>query len=162
MTKTTLRGAFAATTALSLIASTAMAEDYTKYGIKADVPGTCSFEAIDAKDYTGRTLNIITHAIPVIGEPTALHAQQFQELTGATVNVVHVPFGDLFQRIMIPFQTQQAAYDVLARRDAVDSRCPHPSRVPLHADAPGNARAHALAAEIPLAALRHGQGDDGE
>lgn len=113
MTKTTLRGAFAATTALSLIASTAMAEDYTKYGIKADVPGTCSFEAIDAKDYTGRTLNIITHAIPVIGEPTALHAQQFQELTGATVNVVHVPFGDLFQRIMIPFQTQQAAYDVL-------------------------------------------------
>jgi multiple sugar transport system substrate-binding protein len=49
----------------------------------------------------------------VIGEPTALHAQQFQELTGATVNVVHVPFGDLFQRIMIPFQTGQQAYDVL-------------------------------------------------
>ena len=26
------------------------AADYTKYGIEADVPGECSFEAIDAKD----------------------------------------------------------------------------------------------------------------
>ena len=89
------------------------AADYTKYGIEADVPGACSFEAIDAKDYSGRTLNIITHAVPVMGEPTALHAKQFEELTGAKVNVVHVPFGDLFQRIMIPFQTKQDAYDVL-------------------------------------------------
>ncbi|MCR8548837.1 extracellular solute-binding protein [Salipiger sp. P9] len=112
-TKTTvLKRALYAATALCLPAA-AMAQDYSSYGIKEDVPGACSFAAIDAKDYSGRTLNIITHAIPVIGEPTALHAQQFQELTGATVNVVHVPFGDLFQRIMIPFQTGQAAYDVL-------------------------------------------------
>jgi multiple sugar transport system substrate-binding protein len=112
-TKTTLRGAMLATSALFAFAGIAAAQDYTKYGIKEDVPGACSFASIDAKDYSGRTLNIITHAIPVIGEPTALHAQQFQELTGATVNVVHVPFGDLFQRIMIPFQTGQQAYDVL-------------------------------------------------
>lgn len=108
------RGALLATTAFALAAPAVQAqEDYTRYGIAEDVPGQCSFASIDAKDYSGRTLNIITHAIPVIGEPTALHAQQFGELTGATVNVVHVPFGDLFQRIMIPFQTQQAAYDVL-------------------------------------------------
>lgn len=91
----------------------AMAQDYTSFGIDADLPGTCNYAAIDAKDYSGRTLNIITHAIPVIGEPTALHAEQFAELTGAEVNVVHVPFGDLFQRIMIPFQSGQNAYDVL-------------------------------------------------
>ncbi len=90
------------------------AQDYSKkYGIGADIPGACSYKSIDAKDYSGRTLNIITHAVPVMGEPTALHAKQFEELTGAKVNVVHVPFGDLFQRIMIPFQTGQAAYDVL-------------------------------------------------
>lgn len=112
-TTTALKRALYASVALGLATGMATAEDYSQYGIKADVPGMCSFEAIDAKDYTGRTLNIITHAIPVIGEPTALHARQFQELTGATVNVVHVPFGDLFQRIMIPFQTGQAAYDVL-------------------------------------------------
>ncbi len=112
-TGTAMTRMFYATTALACAAGIAGAEDYSKYGIKADVPGICSYETIDAKDYSGRTLNVITHAIPVIGEPTALHAQQFQELTGATVNVVHVPFGDLFQRIMIPFQTGQQAYDVL-------------------------------------------------
>ena len=87
--------------------------DYAKYGTTSDVPGACSYEAIDQKDYSGRTLKIITHAVPVMGEPTDLHAKQFEALTGAKVEVVHVPFGDLFQRIMIPFQTQQAAYDVL-------------------------------------------------
>ncbi len=87
--------------------------DYSKFGIKEDLPGTCSYANIDKKDYSGKTLNIITHAIPVMGEPTALHAKQFSELTGAKVNVVHVPFGDLFQRIMIPFQTGQNAYDVM-------------------------------------------------
>ena len=113
--RTTLRRALLATAAIGLIAPPALAQtDYaTQYGIEEDVPGACSFEAIDTKDYSGRTLDVITHAIPVIGEPTALHAQQFEELTGATVNVVHVPFGDLFQRIMIPFQTGQQAYDVL-------------------------------------------------
>jgi len=98
---------------LLTIGVVAQAADYTKYGIEKDIGGECSFEAIDAKDYSGRTLNIITHAVPVMGEPTALHAKQFEELTGAKVNVVHVPFGDLFQRIMIPFQTGQNAYDVL-------------------------------------------------
>jgi multiple sugar transport system substrate-binding protein len=98
---------------LAVGAVSAIAADYSKYGIDKDVAGACSYEAIDAKDYSGRTLNIITHAVPVMGEPTALHAKQFEELTGAKVNVVHVPFGDLFQRIMIPFQTGQDAYDVM-------------------------------------------------
>ncbi|MEX0448166.1 extracellular solute-binding protein [Spiribacter sp. 221] len=102
-----------ATSALALAAGMASAEDYTRFGIEEDIPGMCSYESIDAKDYSGRELTIITHAIPVIGEPTKLHAEQFAELTGAEVEVVHVPFGDLFQRIMIPFQTGQDAYDVL-------------------------------------------------
>jgi len=95
------------------ISGAAAAADYSKFGIDKDVPGKCSYASTDAKDYSGRTLNIITHAVPVMGEPTDLHAAQFEELTGAKVNVVHVPFGDLFQRIMIPFQTKQNAYDVL-------------------------------------------------
>lgn len=110
--RATTRTLLLSTSALVLATASAQA-DYSRFGIAEDVPGACSFAAMDATDYSGRTLNIITHAIPVIGEPTALHAAQFQELTGATVNVVHVPFGDLFQRIMIPFQTGQAAYDVL-------------------------------------------------
>ncbi|MBU1743514.1 MAG: ABC transporter substrate-binding protein, partial [Proteobacteria bacterium] len=39
------------------------AQDYSKYGIGADIPGACSYKSIDAKDYSGRTLNIITHAV---------------------------------------------------------------------------------------------------
>ncbi|MFK5979546.1 MAG: ABC transporter substrate-binding protein [Rhizobiaceae bacterium] len=96
-----------------LMFTPAMAQDYSRFGITEDEPGSCNYAAIDAKDYSGRSLNIITHAIPVIGEPTALHAEQFAELTGAEVNVVHVPFGDLFQRIMIPLQSGQNAYDVM-------------------------------------------------
>lgn len=110
---TSVLTALAFVTAPFLDAPGALAQDYTRFGIEQDLPGTCSYAAIDEKDYSGRTLNIITHAIPVMGEPTALHAEQFGELTGAEVNVVHVPFGDLFQRIMIPFQSEQNAYDVL-------------------------------------------------
>lgn len=101
---------------IAMVASSAtLAQtDYSAaYGIDEDVPGACSYESIDAKDYSGRQLNIISHAVPVIGEPTDIHARQFEELTGAKVSVVHVPFGDLFQRILIPFQTGQNAYDVL-------------------------------------------------
>ncbi len=106
--------------AISFVQSAAAADidyrkfgDYAKYGSTPDVAGACSYEAIDQKDYSGRTLKVISHAVPVIGEPTDLHAKQFEALTGAKVDVVHIPFGDLYQRIMIPFQTQQAAYDVL-------------------------------------------------
>lgn len=108
-------------TALSVIlllgvayTGSALADKWSdKYPIKKDIPGACSYDATSKKNYKGRTLNIITHAVPVMGEPTALHAKQFEELTGANVKVVHVPFGDLFQKIMIPFQTKQSAYDVL-------------------------------------------------
>ena len=96
-------------------ANSASAEtDYiAKYGIKADVPGMCSFSSIDAKDYSGHEITILTHAVPVMGEPAALHSKQFAELTGGKVNVVHAPFGELYQKVMIPFQTGQHVYDIV-------------------------------------------------
>jgi len=86
--------------------------DYAQYGSTPDVAGPCSYASIDKKDYSGRTLKIITHAVPVMGEPTDLHAKQFQDLTGAKVEVVHVPFGDLFQKVLTPLQSGQDAYDI--------------------------------------------------
>lgn len=88
-------------------------QKYAKYGSVPDGDGMCSYGAIDKKDYSGKTLTVISNAVPVIGEPTILHARQFEDLTGANVEVVNVPFGDLYQRIMIPFQTGQPAYDVM-------------------------------------------------
>lgn len=78
-----------------------------------DIPGMCSYEAMSKKDYSGRTLRINTHAIPVMGEPTALHAEQFEKLTGAKVEITHTPAGDLFSKAMIPFQAGQAPYDIV-------------------------------------------------
>ena len=88
--------------------------DYVaKYGIKEDIPGACSYASIDAKDYTGHEITILTHAVPVMGEPVALHSKQFEELTGGAVNVVHAPFGELYHKVMIPFQTGQHVYDIV-------------------------------------------------
>ena len=78
-----------------------------------DIPGECSYESMSKKDYSGRKLTINTHAVPVMGEPTALHAEQFAKLTGAEVNVIHTPAGDLYSKAMVPFQTGQAPYDIV-------------------------------------------------
>ena len=61
-----------------------------------DIPGECSYDAMSQKDYSGQKLTINTHAVPVMGEPTALHAEQFSTLTGAEVSVIHTPAGDLY------------------------------------------------------------------
>ena len=61
-----------------------------------DIPCECSYESMSKKDYSGRTLSINTNAVPVMGEPTSLHAEQFGKLTVAKVNVNHTPAGDLY------------------------------------------------------------------
>ena len=78
-----------------------------------DIPGECSYDAMSKKNYKGKTLKINTHAVPVMGEPTALHAEQFAKLTGAKVDVTHTPAGDLYAKAMVPFQAGQAPYDIV-------------------------------------------------
>jgi len=68
-----------------LLAGTAQADKWSDQfpHIKnsGDIPGQCSYESMSKKDYSGQKLTINTHAVPVIGEPTALHAEQFSALT---------------------------------------------------------------------------------
>ena len=78
-----------------------------------DIPGDCSYEKMSKKNYKGKTLKINTHAVPVIGQPTALHAEQFAKLTGAKVDVTHTPAGDLYAKAMVPFKAGQAPYDIV-------------------------------------------------
>lgn len=118
---------------------------YAKYGNNypdstvKDVPGPCSYESISRKDYSGQTLKIISHAVPVIGEPTQLHARQFQEITGAKVEVVNVPFGELHQKILTPLQAGQPAYDVMFYPSLwIGDMAPYLAPVPQkYLDAPG-------------------------
>jgi multiple sugar transport system substrate-binding protein len=111
----TLRTIFASAVALTLFGATdALADEWSeKYPIKEDIPGPCSFAEVSKWDYSGRELTILTHAVPVMGEPVELHAKQFAELTGAKINVIHAPWGELFSKVMIPFQTGQHAYDIV-------------------------------------------------
>ncbi len=88
--------------------ATAESVDFSKkYPIKTDVSGPCSYASISQKNYAGRTLNIVTHVIPVLGEPTELHAKQFEELTGAKVRVKHIPFGELYQTTLESFKSDK-------------------------------------------------------
>ncbi len=53
-----------------------------------------------AKPYEGVTVNVLTFTGPQIAEPLQRRAPDFAALTGATINVVTVPFSDLYQKIL--------------------------------------------------------------
>jgi len=72
---------------------------------------TYSYKAIAAKNYRGVILNVLTHEKPVLGEPTELHARQFEKLTGAKINITFVPFDKFYQELM--FGLKQNKYDVI-------------------------------------------------
>ena len=70
-----------------------------------------SHEAIKAKDYRGIELNVVTLEKPVLGEPVELHARQFEQLTGAKINITFVPFDQLYQEVLLGLRSNK--YDVL-------------------------------------------------
>ena len=70
-----------------------------------------SHEAIKAKDYRGIELNVVTLEKPVLGEPVELHARQFEQLTGAKINITFVPFDKLYQEVLLGLRNNK--YDVL-------------------------------------------------
>ena len=51
-------------------------------------------------EFDGVEVNIVTFTGPQIAEPLQRRAPDFNELTGAQVNVITVPFADLFQSIL--------------------------------------------------------------
>jgi multiple sugar transport system substrate-binding protein len=67
--------------------------------------------AAPAKQFDGVTIDIITFTGPQIAEPLQRHAPAFQEATGAQVNVVTVPFADLYQSILTDQATGTNSYD---------------------------------------------------
>ncbi len=70
-----------------------------------------SYESIGKKNYKGLILNILTHEKPVMGEPTVLHARQFEKLTGIKINVFHVPFHKLYQETLSGLKNNK--YDIV-------------------------------------------------
>lgn len=61
--------------------------------------------------FEGVAVNIITFTGPQIAEPLQRRAPDFERLTGAKVNVITVPFSDLYQKILTDLSTGTNSYD---------------------------------------------------
>jgi len=64
-----------------------------------------------AKPYEGVEINIVTFTGPQIAEPLQRRGPDFTELTGAKINVITVPFADLYQSILTDMATGTNSYD---------------------------------------------------
>ena len=67
-------------------------------------------QAIAGK-YDGVTVNIMTFTGPQIAEPLQRRAPDFKKLTGATINVVTVPFSDLYTKLLTDWATGTNSID---------------------------------------------------
>lgn len=67
--------------------------------------------AQDEMDFSDVTLDVVTFTGPQIAEPLQRRGQEFAEMTGATVNVVTVPFSDLYQTVLTDQATGTNSFD---------------------------------------------------
>lgn len=67
--------------------------------------------AAAAGEFDGVTVNIVTFTGPQIAEPMQRRAPDFEKLTGAHVNIITVPFSDLYQKILTDWATGTNSLD---------------------------------------------------
>ena len=65
------------------------------------------------RPFEGVTLTVITQSPPYIARPVQMLAPEWEERTGATIDLVTVPFGDLYTQIMSDFALGAGRYDVV-------------------------------------------------
>ncbi|HET7421461.1 MAG TPA: extracellular solute-binding protein, partial [Candidatus Dormibacteraeota bacterium] len=63
------------------------------------------------QDFTGTTVRVVTFTGPQIAEPLQRRAPDFEKLTGAKIEVITVPFSDLYQKLLTDFSTKTNSYD---------------------------------------------------
>lgn len=61
--------------------------------------------------FAGQTVNVVTFTGPQIAEPLQRRAPDFEKLTGAKINVITVPFADLYQKVLTDASTGTNSYD---------------------------------------------------
>ena len=67
--------------------------------------------AVHAKKYDGVTVNILTMEAPQLKGPMVKRAPDFKKLTGATVNIIGVPFADIYPKMEADFATGTNSID---------------------------------------------------
>jgi len=63
--------------------------------------------------FNGITIRVVTFTGPQIAEPLQRRAPDFNKATGAKVEVITVPFSDLYQKILTDFSTKTNSYDAM-------------------------------------------------
>ena len=66
--------------------------------------------AAPGKQFDGVTVNVLTFTGPQIAEPLQRRGPEFTKLTGAKINVVTVPFSDLYQKILTDMVTRTNSF----------------------------------------------------
>ncbi len=67
--------------------------------------------AAPPQPFAGITVNVLTFTGPQIAEPLQRRAPDFQKLTGAKINVITVPFSDLYQKILTDAATRTNSFN---------------------------------------------------
>ena len=75
-----------------------------------------------AGQFDGVTVNIMTFTGPQIAEPLQRRAPDFEKLTGAKVNVITVPFSDLYQKLLTDWAARHQQHRRRRLRAAMDGR----------------------------------------
>lgn len=70
-------------------------------------------QAMAQGKYDGVVVNVMTFTGPQIAEPLQRRAPDFKRLTGATINVVTVPFSDLYTKLLTDFATGTNSIDAM-------------------------------------------------
>ncbi len=67
--------------------------------------------SVYSKKYDGVTVNILTMEAPQIKGPMVKRAPDFKKLTGANINVIGVPFSDIYPKMESDFATGTNSVD---------------------------------------------------
>jgi multiple sugar transport system substrate-binding protein len=63
------------------------------------------------QEFSGTTIRVVTFTGPQIAEPLQRRAPDFEKKTGAKVQIITVPFSDLYQKLLTDFATKTNSYD---------------------------------------------------
>src|SRR6266576_1525326 len=64
-----------------------------------------------SQKFSGVTVRVLTFTGPQIAEPLQRRAPDFEKATGAKVQIIIVPFSDLYQKLLTDFATKTNSYD---------------------------------------------------
>jgi len=63
------------------------------------------------QSFSGTTIRVVTFTGPQIAEPLQRRAPDFEKATGAKVQIITVPFADLYPKLLNDFSTKTNSYD---------------------------------------------------